>query len=428
MVVYRSWRRTRKPPEKVIIGPHQPRMRRIRTRQWVSSPRESLRIQSRNGVTLAPNDPSFVYNDELPGYEMCIDTVPNPNYFLPRTDIIDDGGEFWLTKTFWVRRSVSYNQDWVNHIRRNGHLWVNIPEKMDGLLPIKGAKAPPMEDGDIAGYGPTGYARAKPAQPEFNFGQSLAELRELPKSLKWRLEKFKDIPSAYVGAEFGWRPLLNDIYSLLDAGARVEERLQRLLKNNGKPVRGRAHVTSVRENSLLHEGSEGSVGISYSTWSWYKPFVPKPADAGYFRITKSYTRDVWFSGQFQFWLRDLSTPGKMLKLRAQLYGLEITPSLLWELMPWSWLIDWFSNVGELLENAVETIPERQIARYAYVMGHTTRAYTYTGSDGKHSAQATKYFVTKRRVPADRFGLTVEQSLTLRQSFLLGMLGLQRIGS
>lgn len=417
-----------KRPSKVVYGPVKPRINRFRSKEWVCYPTFKLRTLARNGITKAITyDQTATSGNPMRGYSYCNDTVPNPEYYLPRSDLIDDGGEFWLRQAFWTAQPTPFSHGWIRNTRRYGQLWVVTPEKLDGTLLIVGAKSPPSEDGDIAGYGPTGYARAKPAQPSFSFGQSLVELKDLPRMLQQRLRSIKDIGSAYVGAEFGWRPLLQDFQNMLIAGSKVEERLQRLLKNNGKPVRGRAFVTQVSETTLLQR-DEGSVGIVYSTWPWYDPVVPKPTSAGYFSITKLYTRRVWFSGEFQYWLRDLDTPGKMLQLKLKLLGLEMTPKLLWDLTPWSWLVDWFSNVGDLIDNAVETIPERQVARYAYIMGDTRRYYTYAGSDGKHSAQATKVFVTKRRMPADRFGLAAASNLSLRQAFLLGMLGLQRIGS
>lgn len=414
-------------PEKPVYGPVQPRIRRFRTKQWICYPPFKFKNISRNGVTKQITSVSYATSgNPMVGYLYCNDTVPNPAYYLPRADLLDDGGEFWLRKVYWTAQPTYAAKEWKRNTRGEGQLWVITPEVTDGTLLVTSAKTPPNEDGDIASYGPTGYARAKPAQPTFSFGQSLVELRDLPKMFQQRLSKLKDIGSAYVGAEFGWRPLLNDIKNLLDAGARVEESLQRLLKNNGKPVRGRAFVTQVSENSLLYQAGVGSVGIVYNTWTWTDN--PKPTDAGFFSVTKNYTRKVWFAGEFQYWLHDLGTPGRMAKLRAQLLGLEMTPKLLWDLIPWSWLVDWFSNVGDLIDNAVETIPERQIARYAYVMGETTRNYTFSGSDGRYNAQATKHFVTKRRVPADRFGLAASTNLSLRQAFLLGMLGLQRIGT
>lgn len=416
-------------PERETYGPVQPRIKRFRTREWSCVRPARMRNLARNGVTKAITADSSAYSAERFGYEYCDDTVPNPVYNLPRSDLLDDGGEFWLRRTYWTARHAPFSCSWIRNTRHHGELWCLTPgSMMDGLLNVVDAKAPPSEDGDIASFGPAGYARAKPAQPAFNFGQTLVELRELPQMLRQRLDKIRSLAGAYVGAEFGWRPLLNDIMSLIDLGARLEEKLQRLLQNNGKPVRGRSFVTQVDESSVFKTWPEGTVGISYNTWPWYDPVVPKPSTAGYLRVTKDYHRKVWFAGEFQYWLHDLSTPGRMLKLRAQLLGLEMTPKLLWDLIPWSWLVDWFSNVGDIVDNAVETIPERQVARYAYVMGHTTRRYTWSGSDGKHSAQASKMFETKRRVPADRFGLTVEQNLTVRQSFLLGMLGLSRVGA
>jgi hypothetical protein len=48
---------------------------------------------------------------------------------------------------------------------------------------------------------------------------------------------------------------------------------------------------------------------------------------------------------------------ELYKLAVRLvYGLDISFASLWEAMPWTWLIDWFSNVGDIINANRNTMP------------------------------------------------------------------------
>jgi hypothetical protein len=57
----------------------------------------------------------------------------------------------------------------------------------------------------------------------------------------------------------------------------------------------------------------------------------------------------------------------MHNLREYLQGGGISPSVVWELTPWSWLADYFTNIGDVLENWEKSRAISLAARYAYVM-------------------------------------------------------------
>lgn len=54
-------------------------------------------------------------------------------------------------------------------------------------------------------------------------------------------------------------------------------------------------------------------------------------------------------------------------------GLTVDFSTLWELCPWSWLIDWFADVGTYLSTTRNIIPARLMG--VYPMYHTTTTHT-----------------------------------------------------
>jgi len=117
----------------------------------------------------------------------------------------------------------------------------------------------------------------------------------------------------------------------------------------------------------------------------------------------------------------------------KLLGLAPTPDVVWNLAPWSWAIDWFSNTGDVLSTVSDYIVDGLVMRYGYIMEHTIVKDTYThvsvgGSTptGLHVAPLTFVTETKirRRANPFGFGLTFD-GLTLRQKAIAAALGIVR---
>jgi hypothetical protein len=100
--------------------------------------------------------------------------------------------------------------------------------------------------------------------------------------------------------------------------------------------------------------------------------------------------------------------------------------LIWEVLPWSWLIDWFYNIGDVLNNLTTEVADNQASTYAYIMGHTKRKYSMTGTDGIKTASVSRVFEAKVRQKVHPFGLaSADSPLSTRQLSILAALGVQR---
>lgn len=54
-----------------------------------------------------------------------------------------------------------------------------------------------------------------------------------------------------------------------------------------------------------------------------------------------------------------------------LYGVRVTPSTVWNLMPWSWLIDWATGFSSVLDYVTDRSFNNLTAKYAYAMKQTS---------------------------------------------------------
>jgi hypothetical protein len=121
---------------------------------------------------------------------------------------------------------------------------------------------------------------------------------------------------------------------------------------------------------------------------------------------------------------------------ARLYGLYPTPSVIYNAIPWSWLIDWFSNAGSLLENLDTGVADRLAADYFYIMRSQewSQEFVASGEFKKRNgdrfsarATATTRAYAKSRVRGGPFDPAVlENNLNGKQLAILGALGLSRM--
>jgi hypothetical protein len=117
---------------------------------------------------------------------------------------------------------------------------------------------------------------------------------------------------------------------------------------------------------------------------------------------------------------------------ADRFGLTISPELLWELTPWSWAVDWFTNTGDVISNISDSQKYGLVMPYGYMMEHSITKYTYEPvgwklKDNLGTVQPISFVKeTKRRKTAHPFGFGVTDSdLDSGQVAILSALGLSR---
>jgi len=163
-------------------------------------------------------------------------------------------------------------------------------------------------------------------------------------------------------------------------------------------------------------------------------FFPAVSTTGAYETYFSKTENVWFSGKFKYHVSDAShllTSKPQFALRS--LGLLPTPGTVWNLIPWSWLVDWGSNVGDVLSNLSTGLADRLIAKYAYVMGttdYTTSVDSFLGlnaeAGGPQHATWSYTAALKERKVASPFGFNVSSGdLSGKQKSILTALAISR---
>lgn len=187
----------------------------------------------------------------------------------------------------------------------------------------------------------------------------LFELKDFPRMLRdlgrvLRKEiKPSDVPGGFLAYRFGWAPLFSDLYSLLDLGREVENRISYLLSlKKGKRI-----------SRTLH--SSETISKGGSVWHDFQ-FLS--------HTEETYTDKVWFTCRIgeldESYVDDLLTlyrkarsghSGSAQDVLTRLTGLRadgMTASTVWNAIPWSWLVDYLASIGTFIEALGSHVPFR----------------------------------------------------------------------
>lgn len=195
-------------------------------------------------------------------------------------------------------------------------------------------------------------AKTNPSRPVVDLPVAFAELRELPRLVKQTGElitKFahnregtKDVAGAFLSYQFGWKPLLNDLKGLMDFQDHFVQR--------EREIRGIFQGGGVKRRRTIEEVEKlgGDTVFLYTL-----------AGSIYARRYWRTSRKIWATTRWvpNDWALPPRTDDEIRALaRKSVHGLSVSPATLWQGVPWTWLIDWFSSAGDFLEAYRNTVP------------------------------------------------------------------------
>jgi hypothetical protein len=272
----------------------------------------------------------------------------------------------------------------------------------------------------------TWAARTNPNRPSVSLPVMVAELRDIPRTIRTlalgqfpdKRDKKYNVGRHYLAYSFGIEPLVKDIERLFKFSDSVDKRVNELDRLSSK---GGLH----RRINLRERTADGTVGTttvsSITSILFHANAVVK---------TESKT---WATG---WWLPSGDLPRNtqketLRKARLLVLGLLRNKTIsvsdfsdAWELLPWSWMADWFGNIGEFLmanRNDVPCSPHN-----ICIMENTKTVRTWTMLDAWCTGRTvTERLETKCRevgIPSLSAGL---EFLSPSQMSILGALSIAR---
>lgn len=183
-------------------------------------------------------------------------------------------------------------------------------------------------------------AETNPSAADFQATAFLAELRDLPslfKSTGETLAKFG--ANEYLKFQYGWRPFVRDLRNFFSQAERVEKRIRSIntlerrgqLRRRYDPNEWKYYEYSGVPGYFNVNLLDGDVDYHYNTQLRVKRWcdvvwLPEPPPPSLFRLDQKY----------------------LDRARQAVYGTSLDGPTLWQIMPWSWLIDWNTNNSEYI--------------------------------------------------------------------------------
>lgn len=285
--------------------------------------------------------------------------------------------------------------------------------------------------------GSTAIRRTLPTNPVAGLGQFLAELRDLPKPSElatWAAQsnRYKDLrigrllkrgSNDWLNFQFGWVPFVKDVKDTLVAIRDADRIIAQYQRDSGKNIRRRYRFPTEVSTTVTE------LGNSYGAPTLDSYLIDTP---GKLSKTVHITRDVWFSGCYTYYLPKAEGMGRIGALANKLFGLRLTPALIWDIAPWTWAADWLTNFGDVVHNMSAFANDGLVLRYGYVMETktTTTEYVLTGIKfyGLQPMNFVQRYVqtTKLRRKATPFGFGFDPgTFTARQWSIIAALGISR---
>lgn len=280
------------------------------------------------------------------------------------------------------------------------------------------------------------FASMAPQRPIASIGETVVDLirgnvprmvSHIARAIEREKGLHKALGSDYLAAQFGWMPIISDIRNVINVLTSIDRmtfaestrRSRQWMSFSGSYAGRRTPLASLS----YHNGTGG--GASFSTNA--------SAD-----IDSLAFMDHKLSSRFVAVARPTRAANYFVDKAAdaiQNLGLW-TPSLGWDLLPWSWLVDWSVALGSGLTNATYygSQPGQYNIDYAYI---TTVSRLNTRVSNIKPLAPTKYYRTemsggtalassiwKERQRASPYGLWVDLTgLSASQFAILVALGL-----
>jgi hypothetical protein len=230
----------------------------------------------------------------------------------------------------------------------------------------------------------------------------------------------------FLNYQFGVAPTASDLSGLRKSAQTAEEKLSQLERDSGKLIRRRYDYEA--------ESTREVVGTSDGQFLWLAGGVPTSVylqQGGKLTHEKLTSKRAWFSGAFTYHLPPKGEWRRKIAELDYLYGVKPGIDTAWNLVPFSWLADWQSNMGDVASNIDAFAQDGLVMKYGYLMCEQTTVHRVTLEnvvclDGVWQPLKTTAEIvatTQQRSGANPFGFGVDPtSLTGRQTAILAALG------
>jgi len=166
----------------------------------------------------------------------------------------------------------------------------------------------------------------------------------------------KQVPNEWLSYNFGWRQLYRDVNDLLNLPAKMSKKYDFLIRRAGKPTTFRVKRTYLTAQSdytpeFDYDTAPGEYSREYST-----------------RLDRTTELRLVVNATFDF------PPPNGIKFRGDKFldriGAIPRPTDLYNLVPWTWLVDWFTGLGNYVEQIDNMHREKALINWGMITAQT----------------------------------------------------------
>jgi hypothetical protein len=241
-----------------------------------------------------------------------------------------------------------------------------------------------------------------------NFLLELRDLKQLFKLVDKSKTVIKNIGSGYLNYQFGWKLLIADLEVMINRLWGWQRTLEDYLSKQGVPM--------VRHyaKTLAEEDVEELVSSYTSPWS---------NELGE-TYCKAHIKSVYHATmRFTYSVPDVERELSKVKAFLEIWGLNISSSVVWEAIPFSFVVDWFLGVGDYLASTRDRYLESKVKVIDYCTSIKTTEvgcfeFILRGVPQGSSAYTASYYKRTRELPNyDGFGLSLTDRFGTKQCLL-----------
>lgn len=196
-----------------------------------------------------------------------------------------------------------------------------------------------IEGGYLASNGKSlialGYEEMKPDLTEVsvpNFLLDIGQVTSLFRLWSKRRSVISNVAGANLNYNFGWKPTIGDVQGIIGAVTGFHDKIKAWNDSIGTVVTKR---TTMYRNSVSKSGTLSATPFSTGTTGWQG------------NLTQTVTAHIAYRPQP---IREMVELEKKIRYYMDSLGFELNPAIVWDKIPFSFVLDWFFPIGTLLES------------------------------------------------------------------------------
>lgn len=170
---------------------------------------------------------------------------------------------------------------------------------------------------------------------------------------------------AYLAWKFGWSPFLDFLKQLVYSPEKLTKSVNYLIERNGKN-------TTLSADKRWQQTPAFSPTVTVADLGWYDTLTPTTL------VNAQSSVHIRCSVNSGIRFPDIDLPTFRQTLYWRELGAYPSPSDIYDLIPWSWFVDWFSGLGDYvhLMSEINMSSDRSPINYGFMTAHVNTVWTY----------------------------------------------------